>query len=519
MFSAVQNLGVSANVIFSGEIQKDNIIQNKLPVLKRTEGFASNSEIDRNTTQHSGIKRQREFDISNCGSDNEDNNKNVNSKRPRRNENREPPNKNRNKDKDSSDDDDEPPRPPQELLKLILSTENENKTTDSSLSKKNDGTDLTKKKFKNIECTNPFCDHKTYEEDSTDVDKSQVTEIKDIDDLITLGKTYHCQKNKEFNGINLRLLCNLVPPLTELKSLIGMKSVKDHMVNQILFFLQGFNKSTKCNNCVDCAYSLPCAKNQDDMLHTVITGPPGVGKTELGKILAKVYKAMGILTKGDFRLVTRADLIAKYLGQTAPKTQKIIDECEEGVMFIDEAYALGHPEGRDSFSKECLDTLNQNLTEKRNWLCIIAGYKKALDDSFFSMNEGLRRRFTFRYDIEGYTPDELKDIFLLKVKLGGWKLDCETSDKDDDATIEEKRKQVIKIVEFFRSNVSSFPNYGGDIETLFLKCKITHSRRVLFSAPENRRVLNFEDIEKGFKIYLASRKHDGSKKPPLGLYE
>src|SRR4029078_8344221 len=128
---------------------------------------------------------------------------------------------------------------------------------------------------------------------------------------------------------------------------------------------------------------------------------------------SKVYKEMGVLSKGHFTLVTRSDLIAKYLGQTAIKTQEVINNCEGGVMFIDEAYALGHSEGRDSFSKECLDTLNQNLSEKRDFLCIIAGYKDALEKCFFSMNDGLARRFNFRYDIESYTPEELMEIFLL----------------------------------------------------------------------------------------------------------
>jgi hypothetical protein len=224
-------------------------------------------------------------------------------------------------------------------------------------------------------CKNPLCNHKTLEEDPTPIQPITIKKINDIEDLITIGKTYHCKKNTEFNKINLRLLCNLVHPLTELSNLIGMKNVKENIVNQILFFIQGFNKVTKCNNCIDCSYKLPCAKNTEDMLHTVISGPPGVGKTELGKILAKVYKEMGVLSKGHFILVNRSDLIGKYLGHTAEKTQSKINEAVGGVLFIDEAYQLGHKEGRDSFAKECIDTINQNLTEKRDLLVIIAGYR------------------------------------------------------------------------------------------------------------------------------------------------
>jgi SpoVK/Ycf46/Vps4 family AAA+-type ATPase len=176
-----------------------------------------------------------------------------------------------------------------------------------------------------------------------------------------------------------------------------MRSVKDNIINQIVFFLQGLNNEDPDKN---------------DMMHTVITGPPGVGKTELGKILGKVYKAMGILSSDKMKIVSRSDLVGKYLGHTAKKTQEVIDECKGGIMFIDEAYSLGNKEGRDSFAKECIDTINQNLTERRDFLCIIAGYRDALDDCFFSYNEGLKRRFSFRYDIEAYDANELKHIFI-----------------------------------------------------------------------------------------------------------
>ena len=97
----------------------------------------------------------------------------------------------------------------------------------------------------------------------------------------------------------------------------------------------------------------------------LVKGEPGTGKTELGNILGKIYLAVGALKNDVFRVVKRSDLIAGYLGQTAIKTQKVIDQCTGGVLFIDEAYSLGNSEQRDSFSKECIDTLNQNLSEKK----------------------------------------------------------------------------------------------------------------------------------------------------------
>ena len=235
----------------------------------------------------------------------------------------------------------------------------------------------------------------------------------------------------------------------------------------------------------------------DDMLHTIVSGPPGVGKTELGKILGKVYKGMGILSKGHFNIARRSDLIAKYLGQTAPKTQAFIDKCKGGVMFIDEAYSLGNPEGRDSFAKECLDTINQNLSERRDFLCIIAGYDEALEQSFFSFNEGLKRRFSFKYHIDEYDGKELAEIFLMKVKNENW----------------EYIDSVDTLKEFFIKNKSSFPRFGGDIETLFLKSKIMHSRRVIFKDAIHRKKISLQDVKKGFDNFSIHRKRKEEELP------
>jgi hypothetical protein len=166
-------------------------------------------------------------------------------------------------------------------------------------------------------------------------------------------------------------------------------------------------------------------------------------------------------------------------------------------MFIDEAYSLGNPEGRDSFAKECIDTINQNLTERRDFLCIIAGYENALEQSFFSFNEGLKRRFSFRYNIEKYTGDELAEIFQIKIKKDNWIYT---------GNVEELNK-------FFIKNKDSFPRFGGDVETLFLKTKIMHSRRIMFKNPELRKNINFDDVKKGFEKFTSHRKEKDNSVP------
>ena len=366
-------------------------------------------------------------------------------------------------------------------------------------------------------CINPLCNHKTMKEDPTPVEIPNIKTIENVSDLIELGKSYHCKKNKEYDGINLRILCNLVAPLSELNSMIGLSTVKIHMVDQILFFIRGYQSKGKCGKCIDCSFDLPCPKNQKDMLHTVISGPPGTGKTELGKILGKIYKGMGILSNDKFKSVGRSDLIAGYLGQTATKTQKVIDNCSGGVLFIDEAYSLGNEELRDSFSKECIDTLNQNLSERRDFLCIIAGYKKQLEKCFFAYNDGLRRRFTFRYDLIPYKWNELKQIFELKVKLGEFKM-CYLKESDDsNEMLELKDKENKQIEDLFKKNKKFFPNNGGDIETLFLNCKIVHSRTIT-NKIDDKFILSVDDITKGIEKFVLNRDYKGIEKNKTDEY-
>lgn len=350
---------------------------------------------------------------------------------------------------------------------------------------------------KPIECKNPLCNHKTLEEDPTPSPLIDISIVKTLGDLIALGRAFHCKKQTTYKGLNLRLMNNLVAPLAELNDMIGMRDVKEHVVDHILFFLQGFNTNIKCGKCQDCVYGLPCVQSNTEMLHTVITGPSGVGKTCLGRIMGNVYKAMGILSNGTFHEVTRTDFVAGYLGQTAIKTQKLIDSCKGGVMFIDEAYSMGSKEKRDSFAKEALDTLNKNLSDNRDLLCIIAGYEKDLEECFFSINDGLKRRFTFRYNVQEYDYKELLDIFKLKVEKEGWSIDFNSEELDGNIKYSDD-----DLLNLFRSHKDSFPYSGGDIETYFLQCKIAHGRRM----PGVRKCLSYNDLENGFKQFTKNRK-------------
>jgi SpoVK/Ycf46/Vps4 family AAA+-type ATPase len=299
-------------------------------------------------------------------------------------------------------------------------------------------------------------------------------EINCIDDLLNLIKEFPLDDTIQYN-IDMASIHKIGPLMVQLNNMIGMKDLKNNVVDQILYFIQDLHKSN--------------GNTSGDFMHTCIYGPPGTGKTEMAKIIGQIFSQLGILKKGTFKKVTRSDLVAGYLGQTAIKTSDLIKECLGGVLFIDEAYALGNPEKRDSFSKECIDTLCEALSNHKDELMvIIAGYEKELNECFFSYNQGLDSRFTWRFKTDEYNGEELYKIFIKKVKEIGW--DIEPDTKINAA--------------WFEKNYVYFKFFGRDIETLLSKTKIAHSRRVFCKGPEDKKKLTIKDLEKGFEMYLKN---------------
>jgi SpoVK/Ycf46/Vps4 family AAA+-type ATPase len=306
-------------------------------------------------------------------------------------------------------------------------------------------------------------------------------EINSIDDIIQLTEKYKLDPEIKYN-INMKALHNIKEPLQELNNMIGMTELKNNIVDQILYFVQELHKNKSDSGVTG------------DFMHTVIYGPPGTGKTEIAKMMGNIYSKIGILNKGTFKKVTRSDLIAGYLGQTAIKTRDVIKEALGGVLFIDEAYSLGNTDKKDIFSKECIDTLCEGLSDnKENLMVIIAGYETELNDCFFNYNQGLDSRFTWRFKTDNYSSEDLYKIFVKKVKDIGWEIHEESKITPD----------------FFKKNNDYFKFFGRDIETVLAKTKIAHSKRVFCKADSEKKKITLKDLEKGFELYL---KNDGIKK-------
>jgi probable Rubsico expression protein CbbX len=156
--------------------------------------------------------------------------------------------------------------------------------------------------------------------------------------------------------------------------------------------------------------------NSNEINHVVITGEPGVGKTTLAKIIARIYLAMGFLKNDNFIEAKRSDLIGEYCGHTAVKTQKVINSIEGGVLFIDEAYYLYKPDNERDYGSEAIEILLQVMENQRDDLVVIlAGYKEPMD-KFYESNPGLSSRIANHIDFPDYTVDELLQISKLMLE-------------------------------------------------------------------------------------------------------
>ncbi|MBR5705776.1 MAG: AAA family ATPase, partial [Deltaproteobacteria bacterium] len=202
----------------------------------------------------------------------------------------------------------------------------------------------------------------------------------------------------------------------------------------------------------------------DLSLHMVFSGNPGTGKTMVARLMSRIYKALGVLTKGHLVEVDRSGLVAGYVGQTAIKTAEVIQKALGGVLFIDEAYALTN-RGSMDYGMEAVDTLLKAMEDHRdNLVVIVAGYTELMKE-FVESNPGLESRFNRFMHFPDYTVEEMTGIFKMRCEKSGYQLEESAMDTLTEILTKESR------------DVESFGNARG-VRNLFEKAVAAQADRL-----------------------------------------
>jgi SpoVK/Ycf46/Vps4 family AAA+-type ATPase len=285
--------------------------------------------------------------------------------------------------------------------------------------------------------------------------------------------------------------------IAKLDEMVGLKEVKKKIYDytQYLKFLKlrkirGFKDDEPIN------------------LHLVFTGNPGTGKTTVAKMLGKIYRKLGLLSKGTVHEVTRVELVGQYIGQTAPKVKEIIDSARGGILFIDEAYSLTRSnEDSKDYGHEVIETLVKEMSDGKGDIAIVtAGYPKEME-IFLNSNPGLKSRFGVKIDFPDYLPKELGKIAGLAAK------------KNDVAFTKEAQEDLnLQVTEQFRNRDVSFGN-ARMVYTLVEEAKMNMGLRVMTSEedPQNLTDEQLRNIE--YQDVRIIRDKDKKELPNLPIDE
>lgn len=251
--------------------------------------------------------------------------------------------------------------------------------------------------------------------------------------------------------------------VAELDSFTGLENIKKG-IKDFITYLEFINERKKAG----------FIANDKIAINTVFLGNPGTGKTTIARIMGNILNQMGILKRGHVVEVDRAAMVGQYVGETAQKTDKLIEEAMDGVLFIDEAYTLIKKGGGQDFGQEAVDILLKRMEDKKGEFTVIAaGYPDEMN-SFLNSNPGLRSRFTHSFTFEDYTPDELFTIISQNAENEEFKFDSESGD-------------LIKkhFMQLYRNRDQTFGN-ARLARKVFEDLKINLSKRYLELKDEDR---------------------------------
>jgi Cdc6-like AAA superfamily ATPase len=271
----------------------------------------------------------------------------------------------------------------------------------------------------------------------------------------------------------------LYPVLQELNAMVGLRSTKDALCNFILFELQNMPSYWR---------------------HMVITGAPGVGKTSIANIIAKLLNKLGRTPSDEIVRGNPLNMISDYEGQTKSRVNKVVQEAlsKSGVLLIDEAPSLNDKQNRDSYGKKCLDMLMQLMDSHRERLIVIfAGYKEEMETNILQSNPGFRRRIQWFFHMQDYSDAELYEIFLQKIGETQFKIQTNTKFNKS----------------WFIENYKKFPYFGGSVENFVHKIRTVHTRKIFGFGEKN--MLSDETMEEAFHMYIQFTVEPMKPKTPI----
>lgn len=257
--------------------------------------------------------------------------------------------------------------------------------------------------------------------------------------------------------------------MVEMDDLIGLNGVKDR-IKEYSNYLQFISLRKEKG----------IEENEPLNIHSVFKGNPGTGKTTVARKLGKIYKRLGLLSKGHVHEVDRADLVAEFIGQTAPKTKAAIKKAKGGILFIDEAYSLARKDDdAKDFGKEAIEILLKEMTDEEDMAVIAAGYPDEMDN-FLNSNPGLKSRFNVVFDFADYIPQELIQIADYSAEKRGITFGQEAKDE-----------LYKKLVDAYRDRDRFFGN-ARLVNSLVDECKMNLGLRVM--AAKHPESLSMEDL-------------------------
>ena len=269
--------------------------------------------------------------------------------------------------------------------------------------------------------------------------------------------------------------------LAELDEFVGLENVKKsvkNFVDYLAFMRERKNRGLKAQEGIS--------------INTIFTGNPGTGKTTIARLLGDIFKAMGILEKGHVVEVDRSALVGQYIGETAQKTEKVIESAMQGILFIDEAYTLVKKDGGQDFGQEAIDILLKRMEDKKGQFAVIAaGYPEPME-TFLKSNPGLKSRFTQFITFDDYAPAELIEILKLQLQ------------KEEYVLSEDAETILLKhFTKLYRAKDETFGN-ARLARGISVDLKLSLSKRYL-STPESQRTtesmmtIQKEDVENIFE--------------------